>query len=179
MADSVLQMYVSLAPVIIAGVLNMVWCSTSLAPQLDRPLDNHLVLRDGRRLLGDNKTWKGLVGMVALGVVAFVLWSRVLRGSSLGQWDLFRRRTTRPRDLTTQPQRAQPRTRSGRPGQTGTLLTPESRNDTAQTGSEPHRKRTGGSRFSARCGPSTRSCSHFTHTEDEGWEWGADSAAGA
>lgn len=92
LADSVLQMYVSLAPVIIAGVLNMVWCSTSLAPQLDRPLDNHRVLRDGRRLLGDNKTWKGLVGMVALGVVTFVLWSLVLRGSSLGRWDLFHQR---------------------------------------------------------------------------------------
>src|SRR5665648_974666 len=37
-----------------------------------------------------------------------------------------RRRTTRLRDLTTQPQRAQPRTRSGRPGQTGTLPTPKS-----------------------------------------------------
>src|SRR5665647_2995073 len=37
-----------------------------------------------------------------------------------------RRRTTRLLDLTTQPQRAQPRTRSGRPGQTGTLPTPKS-----------------------------------------------------
>ena len=89
MADAVLQMYVSLAPVIIAGILNMVWCTTGLAPALNRPLDNGLLLRDGRRLLGENKTWKGLVGMVALGVVAFVLWSVVLRESSLGQWDLF------------------------------------------------------------------------------------------
>src|SRR5450830_1305105 len=37
-----------------------------------------------------------------------------------------RRRTTRLRDLTTQPQRAQPRTRSGRPGQTGNPPTPKS-----------------------------------------------------
>jgi hypothetical protein len=47
-----------------------------------------------------------------------------------------RRRTTRLRDLTSQPQRAQPRTRSGRPGQTGTPPAPKSRNDTTQTRSE-------------------------------------------
>ena len=45
---------------------------------------------------------------------------------------------------------AQPRTRSGRPGQTGTPPAPESRNDTAQTRSDPHRKRTGGSRSTGR-----------------------------
>ena len=92
MGNSVLQIYVSLAPVIIAGVLNMVWCSTRLAPALNQPLDNHAVLRDGRRVFGDNKTWKGLVGMVVLGAVAFVLWSLVVRGSSMGQWDLFHQR---------------------------------------------------------------------------------------
>jgi CDP-diglyceride synthetase len=92
MANAVLQIYVSLAPVIIAGVLNMVWCSTSLAPGLNRPLDNRKVLRDGRRVFGDNKTWKGLLGMVVLGAVAFVLWSLVVQGSSLVQWDLFHQR---------------------------------------------------------------------------------------
>jgi CDP-diglyceride synthetase len=92
MVNSVLQIYVSLAPVIIAGVLNMVWCSTSLAPGLNRPLDNHAVLRDGRRLFGDNKTWKGLLGMLVLGSLAFVLWSLVVQGSSLDQWDLFHQR---------------------------------------------------------------------------------------
>jgi CDP-diglyceride synthetase len=92
MADSVLRMYVSLAPIIIAGVLNMVWCSMGVARRLNRPLDNGAVLRDGRRVFGDNKTWKGLLGMLALGAIAFVLWSLVLQGSSLGQWDLFHRR---------------------------------------------------------------------------------------
>jgi CDP-archaeol synthase len=92
MGNSVLQMYVSVAPVIFAGVLNMVWCTTSLAPRLNRPLDNHAVLRDGRRVFGDNKTWKGLLGMVVLGAVAFVLWSLVLQGTSLGEWDLFHQR---------------------------------------------------------------------------------------
>jgi len=92
MFNSVLQMYVSLAPVIIAGILNMVWCSTRLAPALNRPLDNGAVLKDGRRVLGDNKTWKGLVGMVVLGSVAFILWSLVPQNTALGQWDLFHER---------------------------------------------------------------------------------------
>jgi len=89
MADSVLQIYVSLAPVIIAGVLNMVWCSSQLAPRLNRPLDNGAVLWDGRRVFGDNKTWRGLLGMLALGVIAFVPWSLLVQATSLDQWDLF------------------------------------------------------------------------------------------
>ncbi len=92
MVDAVLEIYVSLAPVIIAGILNMVWCTTSLAPKLNRPLDNRAVLRDGRRVFGDNKTWKGLLGMVVLGAVAFVLWSLLVQGTSLVQWDLFHQR---------------------------------------------------------------------------------------
>ena len=101
MGTSILQMYVSLAPVIFAGVLNMVWCTTGLAPGLNRPLDRGAVLADGRRVLGENKTWKGLVGMVVLGAASFVLWSQVLQHTSLGQWDLFHERhaATLPFDL--------------------------------------------------------------------------------
>ena len=92
MVNAILRIYVSLAPVIFAGILNMVWCSTALAPRLNRPLDNGAVLRDKRRVFGDNKTWKGLLGMVALGAVSFVLWSLLVQRTSLAQWDLFHQR---------------------------------------------------------------------------------------
>ncbi|NLT53387.1 MAG: CDP-archaeol synthase [Actinomycetales bacterium] len=83
------RMYVSLLPVILAGILNMVWCSTGLAPALARPVDGGRVLGDGRRLFGGNKTWKGLVGMVVLGAAAAVLWGAVLAGHRAEELNLL------------------------------------------------------------------------------------------
>jgi CDP-2,3-bis-(O-geranylgeranyl)-sn-glycerol synthase len=34
-----------------------------------RPIDSGLVLRDGQRLLGDGKTWRGLLGGILLGLL--------------------------------------------------------------------------------------------------------------
>jgi len=68
------DMYVTLVPGIVAGVLNMVWCSVPVARGLARPIDGGRTWRDGRRLFGDNKTWKGVVGMVGLGVLATAGW---------------------------------------------------------------------------------------------------------
>jgi hypothetical protein len=53
-----------------------------LLPALRRPLDGGLALR-GRRLLGDNKTWRGAVCMTAGVVLATAL---------LWQWDWWRDR---------------------------------------------------------------------------------------
>ncbi len=68
------DMYVTLAPGIIAGVLNMLWCTLPVARWLSRPLDAGRVWRDGRRVLGDNKTWKGALGMIVLGVLSTIVW---------------------------------------------------------------------------------------------------------
>ncbi|MCL2089644.1 MAG: CDP-archaeol synthase [Micrococcales bacterium] len=70
------EMYATLAPGIFAGVLNMVWCTLPVAAPLSRPIDGGRTWR-GRRLLGDNKTWKGLAGMVVLGMVCTVVWGWV------------------------------------------------------------------------------------------------------
>lgn len=92
MAETLARMYVSLAPVIVAGVLNMVWCGLrGVAAVLDRPIDGGRHWRDGRRLFGENKTWKGLAGMVVLGAAAAVAWGALLRGRHLEELDLFYR----------------------------------------------------------------------------------------
>ena len=54
----------TILPVIIAGILNMIWVKTSLLSTLAKPMDAGYELVDGRRLFGDNKTWKGFWGMV-------------------------------------------------------------------------------------------------------------------
>jgi hypothetical protein len=44
----------------------MIFVKTPVLGGLAKPLDAGLVLGDGKRLFGDNKTLKGLIGMVAL-----------------------------------------------------------------------------------------------------------------
>src|SRR6267142_3855497 len=58
-------------PVTLGGISNMAFVRAPLMDWLKRPIDAGWCAADGRRLLGDNKTWKGLAGMVAL----TALWS--------------------------------------------------------------------------------------------------------
>lgn len=73
---TLVEMFATLAPGIFAGIGNMVWCTAPVARTLARPIDGGRTWR-GRRLLGDNKTWKGLAGMVVLGMVCTVVWGWV------------------------------------------------------------------------------------------------------
>ena len=83
------QAYATLVPVIVAAVLNMVWVTLPWAQRLRRPIDAGATLRDGRRVFGDNKTWKGLLGMVVLGAVAGLVWGQVIRGTGVEPYNLF------------------------------------------------------------------------------------------
>jgi CDP-diglyceride synthetase len=73
--------YVTLMPAIAAGVLNMVWVKLPVAGLLARPIDGGRMWRDSRPILGANKTFKGLLGMVALGGVCSLLWGWLCAGS--------------------------------------------------------------------------------------------------
>ena len=56
----------------LAGVAQALWLRSALSARLGVPLDGHRTLR-GRRLLGDNKTWRGFVVMVPAVGAAFWL----------------------------------------------------------------------------------------------------------
>ena len=62
----------TLLPVILAGVCNMILVKLPVFTWLKRPMDGGAVYRDGRRLFGDNKTWKGFLGMIFL--TGFWMW---------------------------------------------------------------------------------------------------------
>jgi CDP-diglyceride synthetase len=53
-----------LLPVVLGGVLNMVWVKLPLMKALKIPIDAGKTMKDGHRLFGDNKTWKGFIGMI-------------------------------------------------------------------------------------------------------------------
>ncbi|MGN0621387.1 MAG: CDP-archaeol synthase [Porcipelethomonas sp.] len=73
----ILKMYITLMPCILAGVLNMLWCKTSLCRRIAKPMDRGKVMRDGRRIFGDNKTWAGFFGMIVCGAFSQALWGLV------------------------------------------------------------------------------------------------------
>ncbi len=90
--DKLAEMYVTLLPVILAGILNMVWCKLNICSFLKKPVDFGKNFPDGRRIFGDNKTFKGFLGMILFGIIFSVLWGMVSgRSESLTMYNYFYR----------------------------------------------------------------------------------------
>jgi CDP-diglyceride synthetase len=62
--NDLLRYLCDLLPIIPGGILNMAFVKTRFLQSLSKPLDGGLVLSDGKRLFGANKTWKGVIGMI-------------------------------------------------------------------------------------------------------------------
>ena len=69
--------YVSLMPIIITGLLNAIFCKTSFLQFLKVPIDGGKVLKDGERLFGQNKTWKGFIGTPTICMIVFPIWGLI------------------------------------------------------------------------------------------------------
>lgn len=74
MIDTIISMYITLAPVIFTGILNMVFCTTSLFKKFNKPLDGGRNFVDGKRIFGDNKTIKGFIGYMVIGTFINIIW---------------------------------------------------------------------------------------------------------
>lgn len=64
------RMYLTMSPLLVGGVLNMIFTKTKLYMRLARPIDGGKCLRDGKRIFGDNKTIIGFVSMVVFCIIA-------------------------------------------------------------------------------------------------------------
>jgi CDP-diglyceride synthetase len=73
----IFEMYITLLPVIFAGVLNMVWVKSPYMSFWAKPIDNNKCFFDGKRIFGDNKTWKGFFGMIVFAISSTVIWGLV------------------------------------------------------------------------------------------------------
>lgn len=73
------RMYITLMPVILAGVCNMVFVKTSLYKNHCKPIDNERCLADGKRILGENKTWIGFLSMIAFTILFQILWGVICK----------------------------------------------------------------------------------------------------
>ncbi len=76
----ILKMYITMIPVIIAGILNMLFVKTPLYKRINRPIDGGRTLRDGKRIFGENKTWAGFFGMIIFGATAQTIWGLMCMG---------------------------------------------------------------------------------------------------
>ncbi len=74
------KMILTMFPVILGGILNMVVCKTPFYKKHHTPMDRGRVLSDGNRIFGDNKTWLGFVSMILCCIVTTVLWGLLLNG---------------------------------------------------------------------------------------------------
>ena len=66
MVKTLLHMYLTILPLTISGILNMVFTKTKLYQKHKSPIDRGRVLKDGKRIFGDNKTWIGFISMVLI-----------------------------------------------------------------------------------------------------------------
>ena len=83
------MMYVTLVPTILAGVMVMLWCKLPILKAIAKPIDFGKNFTDGRRIFGDNKTWKGMLGYILFNTLFSVLWGFACQGKALHDLNFF------------------------------------------------------------------------------------------
>ncbi|MBQ4068594.1 MAG: CDP-archaeol synthase [Lachnospiraceae bacterium] len=82
-------MYVTLLGTIIAGILNSIWCKSKFMTYVQIPIDAGKCLKDGNRIFGDNKTWKGFLGYIIFNMICMVLLGFLCAGTDIEEYNMF------------------------------------------------------------------------------------------
>ena len=69
----ILGMYLTMSPLIASGVANMIFTKTKMYKEHKSPIDGGKKLKDGNRVLGDNKTWLGFFSMILFSMIFQVI----------------------------------------------------------------------------------------------------------
>ncbi len=85
----VVKMYVTLLSAIIAGLVNSIFCKLNILKVLKKPIDNKKKLSDGKRIFGDNKTWKGLIGYIIFNIIFAILFGLLWKVTKLEHLNYF------------------------------------------------------------------------------------------
>ncbi len=73
--NDVLNMYITMLPLILSGIMNMVFVKKSkLYKKYNFPIDMHKTLKDGKRIFGDNKTAIGFISMIVFCIIIQVMY---------------------------------------------------------------------------------------------------------
>lgn len=75
----IIKMYITLIPVILAGISNMVFTKTNVYQKYKQPMDGGRKLKDNERVFGENKTWIGFLSMIMFSMLIQVIWGMACR----------------------------------------------------------------------------------------------------
>lgn len=73
------NIYITMMPLILAGIINMVFTKTKLYRKNKCPIDLGKNFIDGKRLFGDNKTYIGFISMILFCIIFQVIWSIICK----------------------------------------------------------------------------------------------------
>lgn len=75
-------MYITMMPLILSGIMNMIFTKTTLYNKYKIPIDRNKTFR-GKRILGDNKTVIGLISMTVFCCISQVIWGMICSAINL------------------------------------------------------------------------------------------------
>ena len=73
----------------VSGIFVMLWCKLPILKAIAKPIDFGKNFTDGRRIFGDNKTWKGMLGYILFNTLFSVLWGFACKGGALHDLNFF------------------------------------------------------------------------------------------
>ena len=85
----ILKMYITLLVPIIAGIINSIFCKTKVLKCLNKPIDFGKKLKDGKRIFGDNKTWKGFFGYIVFNIIFSIIFGFIWKITNLEHLNFF------------------------------------------------------------------------------------------
>lgn len=83
------MMYLTLASPIIAGILNMLWCKINCFNIPNVPMDLNKNFIDGKRIFGNNKTWKGFFGYLIFNIICSIILGIICNVFNLNDYNFF------------------------------------------------------------------------------------------
>lgn len=83
------KIYITLMSAIFAGIINSVFCKTKSLSKLKIPMDNNKTLSDGKRIFGDNKTWKGFIGYIIFNIICAMIFGFIWKITKLEEMNYF------------------------------------------------------------------------------------------
>lgn len=81
------NMYITMLPVILGGIFNMIFTKTAFYRSRRVPMDHGKTWRDGKRIFGDNKTFIGFFSMIFFTMLAQVLWGACCSWWNINGWN--------------------------------------------------------------------------------------------
>ena len=85
----ILKMYITLLTSVLAGIINSIFCKSNILNKLKKPIDFNKKLSDGKRLFGNNKTWKGFFGYIFFNIIISILLGEVWKIFKLENLNFF------------------------------------------------------------------------------------------